>query len=491
MAVSTKFLWCCLQQLVILLMICAYAEGNKKVFCYYSSSANGRLGVGKFEPENIDPYLCTHIIYAFVDMNGLDLKQSRALDREYYQRTLALKRQNPQLRVLLAVGGWKIGSKPFLQMMQSQYTMKIWSQNVIRYLRRYGFDGLDMDWEFPAVRGSPPRHKHDFTTMMKILQDAFKLESQQTGREKLILTLATASGSYYISRAYETTEIVKYIDYMLLMAYNYHGLWEYQTGHHSPLYGSASDPPGEQAQLNQVWSINFWLNQGMPHDRLIVGIATYGMSFTLANPAVNGLRAPTVNSNQSVDRGGRPGPQTNEAGILSFYEICTFLKGANPWQKVWLDDMKVPYAHGGDQWVGYDDLTSVSYKANFIVQNNLGGAFVWSVEMDDFNNKCGQGRYPLITKIDQILQPWSVQPTQQPTYLPATTIQPTWPPVTPYPQRFDCTYRLDGIYYVPDNCKVFIVCLKSQAFVLTCPVNTRFDRELKLCNYKNLVPNCA
>lgn len=55
---------------------------------------------------------------------------------EYYQRTLALKRQNPQLRVLLAVGGWKIGSKPFLQMMQSQYTMKIWSQNVIRYLRR-------------------------------------------------------------------------------------------------------------------------------------------------------------------------------------------------------------------------------------------------------------------------------------------------------------------------------------------------------------------
>lgn len=59
----------------------------------------------------------------------------------------------------------------------------------------------------------------------------------------------------------------------------------------------------------------------MPRDRLIVGIATYGMSFTLANPAVNGIRAPTVRSNVSTDRGGRPGPQTNEAGILSFYEV--------------------------------------------------------------------------------------------------------------------------------------------------------------------------
>ena len=78
------------------------------------------------------------------------------------------------------------------------------------------------------------------------------------------------------------------------------------------------------------------------------------------------------------------------------------------------------------------------FQANFIVQNNLGGAFVWSVEMDDFNNKCGQGRYPLITKIDQILQPWAWQPTQRPTILPVTTpanpyttpTTPRWPPVT-------------------------------------------------------------
>ncbi|XP_036356980.1 chitotriosidase-1 [Octopus sinensis] len=485
---SARICALCLQLCLVWAFLFQNIEGNRKVVCYYSSSANDRLGIGRFEPENIDPYLCTHIIYAFVDMNGLYLKPSRNLDSEYYQRTLALKKQNPQLRVLLTVGGWNIGSKPFLEMIQSQYTMAQWSQNVINYLRRYGFDGLDMDWEFPGARGSLPRDKHAFTVMLKILQDSFRRESQQTGNEKLILTLATASGSYYIGKAYETTEIVKYIDYMLLMTYNYHGLWEKQTGHHSPLYGSASDPPGEQSQLNQVWSINFWLRQGMPRDRLIVGIATYGMSFTLANPAVNGIRAPAVRSNVSADRGGRPGPQTNEAGILSFYEICTYQKGPNPWRRIWLNDMKVPYAYGGDQWVGYDDLESITYKANYIVNNNLGGAFLWSVEMDDFNNVCGYGRYPLIMKIDEILKPWQWTPTVRPTLGPVTTAN----PVTLFPpsNTFDCSYRLDGIYYVPRDCRLYVLCMEAKAFVLKCPTNTLFDRQLKLCNYKALVKNC-
>ncbi|CAI9719514.1 acidic mammalian chitinase-like [Octopus vulgaris] len=204
--------------------------------------------------------------------------------------------------------------------------------------------------------------------------------------------------------------------------------------------------------ITKVWSINFWLRQGMPRDRLIVGIATYGMSFTLANPAVNGIRAPAVRSNVSADRGGRPGPQTNEAGILSFYEICTYQKGPNPWRRIWLNDMKVPYAYGGDQWVGYDDLESITYKANYIVNNNLGGAFLWSVEMDDFNNVCGYGRYPLIMKIDEILKPWQWTPTVRPTLGPVTTAN----PVTLFPpsNTFDCSYRLDGIYYVSRDCRL-------------------------------------
>uniref|UniRef100_A0A2C9LZW9 GH18 domain-containing protein n=1 Tax=Biomphalaria glabrata TaxID=6526 RepID=A0A2C9LZW9_BIOGL len=83
-----------------------------------------------------------------------------------------------------------------------------------------------MDWEFPATRGSPPEDKYRFTYLMKGLYEAFAEEAKESGKEKLILTLAAASGTYYIDQSYEPKKIINYIDYMLLMTYNYHGQWE-------------------------------------------------------------------------------------------------------------------------------------------------------------------------------------------------------------------------------------------------------------------------
>ncbi|XP_041362147.1 chitotriosidase-1-like [Gigantopelta aegis] len=428
-----------LQSLILLMMVvlklCALVaalvpflvpvDAGKKIFCYYSSFAQTRNGIGKFLPENIDPFLCTHMIFAFVDIspNGRDLiafNWNDVGDNGLYQRTISLKQKNPALKVLLAVGGWQIGSKPFIPMISNDYNRRAWVKNVIKYLRTFmalqkweifsncrdyvmnagphNFDGFDMDWEFPATRGSPPEDKYRFTTLMKELYSEFKREAQETGRAKLLLTLAAASGTYYISQCYEPKKIIKYVDFMLLMTYNYHGQWEKVTGHHSALWKHRDDPPGEKSELFQNWSIDYWLQEGMDKDRLVVGIATYGMSFTLANPHQNGVFAP-------VRGGGRMGKYTSETGILSYYEICENIQ-QHGWKTSWIDDQGVPYAYGGDQWVGFETEDSLKLKADNIIKRDLAGAFVWSVEMDDFTGHCGQGKYPLLKTITKILKPY-------------------------------------------------------------------------------------
>ncbi|XP_076456716.1 putative chitinase 10 [Babylonia areolata] len=383
------------------------AGADKKVFCYYSSFAQNRQGLGKFLPEDINPFLCTHIIFAFVDISP-DGSQLVPFNRNdvgatgLYQRTMWLKDKNPALKVLLAVGGWQIGSKPFLPMIRDPATMRRWISNVITFLRKFNFDGFDMDWEFPATRGSPPEDKYRYTTLMKGLYEAFAEESRRTGREKLLLTMATASGTYFIDSSYEPRKIIPYMDYMLLMTYNYHGQWEKRTGHHTPMWKHPNDPPGEQSELFLNWSIDYWLDMGVPKDKLVVGLATYGMTYTLADSRQNGVHSPARG-------GGRMGRYTKETGILSYYEICENLQEKG-WKTGWIEEQEVPYAYGGDQWAGYDNVHSITIKANHIMKRGLAGAFVWSVEMDDFDGSCGDGKYPLLSAVAQVLQPYKSSP---------------------------------------------------------------------------------
>ncbi|CAH1773111.1 unnamed protein product [Owenia fusiformis] len=408
------------------------SSSENKMFCYYSSFAINRSGKAKFLPEHINPYLCTHIIYAFADVvDGRDLRPSAKDDvsnKGLYYRTMGLKKLNPELKVLLAVGGWFVGSKPFIPILQSDSNRLAFVANVIAYLRKYNFDGLDMDWEFPGARGSPESDKHRFTLLMKDLQDSFREESKSSGREKLLLTMATAGGMYFISKSYDPPRLIPHIDYLLLMAYNYHGSWEDRTGHHSGSHPRAQEV-GPERQLNQQWTIDYWLEQGASQDKLIVGIATYGMTFTLADANQNGVNA-------SATGGGKKGKYTKEEGILSYFEICDYMKYGM--KTVWMDEQMAPYGYHNNLWVGYDNQESITYKANNIRNRGLGGAFIWSVEMDDFNGKsCNQGRYPLLSTIAEILRPQSVK-----TYIPRfprpnrrTTLQPGQRTLRPTPRK--------------------------------------------------------
>uniref|UniRef100_T1JHM6 GH18 domain-containing protein n=1 Tax=Strigamia maritima TaxID=126957 RepID=T1JHM6_STRMM len=329
-------------------------KSDFKVVCYYTNWSQYRPKTGKFVPEDIDPFLCTHILFAFGWIkkgklspfeNTDDSKQGK---KGLYERIVDLKKKNPQLKVLLAVGGWSFGTEKFKEGSSSRYTRQTFVFSAIDYLRQRNFDGLDLDWEYP--KGDDD--KKNFVALLKDLREAFEAEAKETKRPRLLLSAAVPAGAETIRGGYDVPSVSSLLDFIDVMTYDFHGKWESTTGHNSPLYAPSSDSTWRK-QLSMDFAANMWVRLGAPREKLIIGMGTYGRSFTLANPKRNGVNAPATG-------GGKAGVYTREAGFLAYYEICEMLKKGATY--VWDEEMKSPYAYDGDEWVGFDDERSIMEK---------------------------------------------------------------------------------------------------------------------------------
>ncbi|XP_020858781.1 chitotriosidase-1 isoform X2 [Phascolarctos cinereus] len=438
---------------LILLLLLQHSFATKLV-CYFTNWSQYRPGQAAFLPKDVDPFLCTHLIYAFADMKDHHLTTFDPNDVQFYKDLNSLKSRNPNLKLLLALGGWNFGTKKFTNMVAKPETRQVFIQSVINFLYQHNFDGFDLDWEYPGSRDSPAIDKERFTTLVKELHNAFLQESQASGKNRLLLSAAVPAGQYQVDKGYEVQKISQFLDFINLLTYDFHGTWGRTTGHNSPLYRRQAERGGA-TKANIDFAVNYWLEAGAPSNKLLLGMPTYGRSFTLSSPSDTGVGAP-------VSGAGTPGPFTKEGGLLAFYEVCTLKDAAFHVIK----EQKVPYAVHGNQWVGFDDVESFRTKVAYLKRKGLGGAMVWTIDMDDFKGTfCSQGPYPLIQTLKKELDITSASESP-----------------TPGGNSF-CQDKENGLYANSQDRTTFYNCAEKQTFRLSCPVGLVYNDSCKCCDY--------
>ncbi|ELT96384.1 hypothetical protein CAPTEDRAFT_147492, partial [Capitella teleta] len=457
--------------------------------CYYTNWSQYRPGTGKFIPSNIDVSLCDDLIYAFAFLS--ESRPCTLTPIEWnddgsngYEQFTSLKMLKPGLRTLLAVGGWTMGTTSMTLMLSTQETRAEFVSSSIEYLRSRNFDGLDLDFEYPGSRGSPPEDKQRFASLVQELKAAYDEEGRQTGQTPLMVTAALGAPKSVIDNGYQVEQICQDLDYISLMSYDFEGAWNPYTGHNAPLK-VRSDQVGNDVYLNVEWVVNYLVEQGCPKDKLIIGIPTYGRAFSLIDPSQTGFKAPTG--------GAAPaGPFTREAGFYGYYEICS----SQGFTRVFDSESKVAYQYSDSVWIGFDDRETVRKKAQWINQEGYMGAMIWSLDLDDFTGSfCSEGSYPLLTEINLALNGDSTTPTTKTTTTtsgPVTTTT-TAPPAgksqRPLSPRATISFSdtcegLDSGYVAyPGDCTKFYQCVNGQGTENMCAPGTFFCPSMGICNW--------
>jgi len=481
------------------------SAATKNVICYHGSWSAYRNGNGKFAVEDIDPTLCTHLIYTFVGLNEDGtikvLDDWLEISLGNFKRFNDLKQKNKNLKTSVAIGGWNEGSERYSRVAADPAKRATLIQSALSLVQTYGFDGFDIDWEYPAQRGGAPADKANY---VKLIQE-FRAEWDKHG---LILTAAVAASGNSVDLSYDVPSLSKYLDFINVMAYDLHGSYDGVTGQNAPLYASSIETSASQKLLNVDACIRGWISRGADPQKIALGLGMYGRSYTLSNKSNNKLGA-------LATIGGTPGPYTQETGMLGYNEICENIKKGG-WTVVWDDQQKVPYAYtASGQWVGYDNPKSIGIKVEFAKSLNLGAVMIWSIETEDFKGICGP-KYPLLNAINtalgtsnEILDPEEPQEPEQPEepqqpeepedpqtpeepqepedpQTPEEPQEPEDPQPAPQPNSGNSCVK-EGYVRDPKDCNKFFYCLPNGStyvqLVQYCNAGLYYDEENNRCDW--------
>jgi chitinase len=347
-------------------------KSSYKVVGYYPSwGTYQNVNVSQFSVSSL-----THINYAFANIYGgkIVLGDPYA-DIGNFKQLSALKKANPKLKTLISVGGWAWSGR-FSEISQSNFSRTKFADSAVQFIRDYGFDGVDLDWEYPVFGGIAAPHarladRHNFTLLLQTVRDKLDAAQLKDGK-KYSLTIAAGAFPGYVNNT-EMGQVAAIVDWVNLMTYDYHGDWETQSNFNAPLYADPQDPSNANSNIDAT--VNAFLKAGVPANKLVVGIPFYGRSWTNCSTANHGLY-------QSC-KGVATGVIADGIHEYDNLEKQGWING-NGFVRYWNDKTKVPwlYNKATRTFVTYEDPESIAYKANYIKSKGLGGAVVWELSQD-------------------------------------------------------------------------------------------------------------
>jgi chitinase len=337
----------------------------------------------------------THINYAFAKIvNGECALHDpyAAIDKAYpgdkwdagalrgnFKQLQLLKQKNPHLKTLISVGGWTL-SGPFSDVALTTATRAKFARSCVAFMLKYGFDGVDIDWEYPVsggLEGNKTRaaDKQNYTLLLAELRRQLDAQSKKD-RKHYLLTIAAPAGPQTY-RNLELDRIAAYLDWINLMTYDFHGGWSPLTNFHTALYPSSRDPTKDEAVrkgFNVDAAVKAYRAAGVPADKIVVGVPFYGRGWAGVKDVNNGLYQPRA---AALPKG------TWENGVFDYKDLAANYVGKM--KRFWHDEAKVPWLFDVRRglMISYDDPESLRLRAEYVRRNGLGGVMFWELSGDD------------------------------------------------------------------------------------------------------------
>lgn len=414
---------------------------------YYSSWADTRW-CNQIQPDEVDvqKFGYTHLVYAFggISEEGeIESFYGNTLEYAEFQKFNSLKNDNPELKTLLAIGGWNFDQTRFSSVSSSPSRRRKFAKSVVVFLETHGFDGVDLDWEYPVTRMGVPEDYGNYPKLCRAIMEEF----QRSGHEDYILSVATSISVQHLQDGFDLVEMAPWVSFFNVMSYD--------------IYGSWHDVAGALAGLDYISNtFDYMLGLGVNPSKFVLGLAAYGRSTKLVDSNCTTAGCP-------IDGAGMTGC-LGEPGVIPTFELMDFMETGNYLSLVKnneTDTMEMVNEIDGDIFfTSFDSEETFNIKYQYAFTNCLRGIMWWAVDLINEPFVFDEGPWPTSSPSSSM----GPSSSSRPSYMPSTsaipsvsfsptkmiTLSPSLPPTEPCSS---CPVNATG-YYPNFDCTGFMSC---------------------------------
>ncbi len=340
----------------------AHAKTKKFVIAAYVFPRNMLLTADQVAAKKL-----TRINFAFANIRQGRIVEGYPSDAANLATLVELKKENPDLTVLVSVGGW-LWSGRFSDASLTVASRAKFIDSVADFITRYNLDGLDIDWEYPGMAGAAgnvfrPDDKQNYTLLLKQLRERFN-RMQKPLHRHLYITIAAGASSEFLEHT-EMSKVQKYVDTVNLMAYDYYEPGDDKlTGNHAPLFVDPADPKGISADK----SVKEFEAAGVPAEKIVLGVPFYGHVWGHVGATDNGLF-----------QSGEPVPNA-----YANYDALSTTMLSQGYKRYWDAKASAPYLYNPHTqiFVSYEDPESLALKCKYVIDHKLAGIMFWEYGSD-------------------------------------------------------------------------------------------------------------
>jgi chitinase len=361
--------------LLALLGLSVQAQATPQVAAYY----DGGMPVSQIPAAQIND-----LIYAFGEPNDTGVcTPPTAAQTGRFAALRELRQEHAGLRLIVSIGGWDSAPQYSDIALTDRSRSRFAASCVQTFLLQQGFDGIDIDWEFPVHGGmnrSRPEDRADATALLR----EFRRQLDALGRKNhrhYFLTVATPAGTwqqggaYSVSDSYDLPALARTVDWLNVMTYDMNTIFSPLSGFNAPLDADPRDPVPEpqRSRDNLTGAVRYYESRGVPAAKIMLGVAFYGRGFNGVSPQDGGVYSKYASGF----------PETPWKTVSS-----QFLTSAE-WVRHWSATAQAPWLYNASQHIffTYDDPRSLGIKADFARRQHLRGVMIWVLGEDDPGNR--------------------------------------------------------------------------------------------------------